>query len=80
MLGLSNVSPTCFTETHHQHHGLVDISTKELSVLPEPLEGSMCVPVTSSQLLLFSIHHVVHVIELFLQHCQFKRKKKTQPL
>lgn len=57
-----------FSETHHQHHGLVDVSTKELLVLSEPLEGSVCVPVTSSQLLHFGIHHVVHVIELLLQH------------
>lgn len=54
--------------THHQHHGLVDVSFKEVSVVSEPLEGHVCVPVASSQLLLFGIHHIVHVTEPLLQH------------
>lgn len=65
---LRGVKVKCWlTGTHHQHHGFVDISNKELSVLSEPLEGGVCVPVASSQLLLFGFHHVVHIVELFLQ-------------
>lgn len=67
-----------FTGTHHQHHGLMDISIKELFVLSEPLERGVCVPVASSQLLLFGIHHVVHVVELFLQHWQLKEINTNQ--
>lgn len=55
------------TGTHHKQHGLVDISVKAVSVLSEPLEGGVRVPVSSSQLLLFDIHQVVHVTKLFLQ-------------
>lgn len=55
------------TPTHFQQHGLVDISFKTASVLSEPLEGGVGVPVASSQLLLFDFHQVVHVVELFLQ-------------
>lgn len=55
------------TTTHFKQHGLVDISSKTVSVLSEPLEGGVCVPVASSQLLLFDFQQVVHVVELFLQ-------------
>ena len=63
---------TWFTDTHHQHHGLINIPSKHTSVLPEPLKSRMCVPVASSQLFLFGVHHVAHVIELPLQHWQWK--------
>lgn len=54
--------------THHQHHWIVNLSLEEVPVLSEPLEGGVCVPEASSQLLLFGFHHAVHVIQLFLQH------------
>jgi len=63
---------TWSTGTHHQHHGLMDVPSKEVSVVPEPLEGSVRVPVASLQLLLFGVHHVVHVTELSHQHWKFK--------
>lgn len=53
--------------THHKQHGLVNISFKTVPVLSKPLEGSVRVPVASSQLLLFDFHQVVYVTELFLQ-------------
>lgn len=52
---------------HHEQHGLVDVSVKKVPVLSEPLEGGVCVPVASPQLLLFDVHQVVQVAKLPLQ-------------
>lgn len=54
--------------THHKHHGLIDVPAEDVFVLPEPLQRHVCVRVASPQLLLFGVHHVVHVSELLLQH------------
>lgn len=45
----------------------MDLPLEEAFVLPQPLKGSVCVPVTSSQLLLLHIHHIVHVVQFLFQ-------------
>lgn len=54
-------------DTYHKHHWVVNLSRKEVPMLSKPLEGGVCIPEASSQLLLFGLHHAVHVIQLFLQ-------------
>lgn len=56
--------PLC---SHHQHHGLVDIAFKTVTVIPQPLEGRVRVTETVAQLLLFHLHHVLQTPQMILQ-------------